>query len=200
MLSIFLPDMKFVLLHEAKNDDGIKAFFYDVWELYLKVCAHSFALDFAPVCQPMCALDRNESVSLGPHSDSKLGVRQSSAGQCEEILVDSCLHVLYGSERNRRLFAGPNVHHATAVRIRNSNSRWRLLSPHWGAVLSRVGRYSCEAVGDDPCCLSSCSSFGVFSSSHFSFPRRFSLYSFSTVGRSTLQQHSSTALIHLSCV
>jgi trafficking protein particle complex subunit 2 len=32
-------DMKFVLLHEAKNDDGIKAFFYDVWELYLKVRA-----------------------------------------------------------------------------------------------------------------------------------------------------------------
>jgi hypothetical protein len=30
-------DMKFVLLHEAKNDDGIKAFFTDVWELYVKV-------------------------------------------------------------------------------------------------------------------------------------------------------------------
>jgi hypothetical protein len=30
-------DMKFVLLHEAKNDDGIKSFFNDVWELYVKV-------------------------------------------------------------------------------------------------------------------------------------------------------------------
>ena len=29
--------MKFVLLHEARNDDGIKAFFVDVWELYVKV-------------------------------------------------------------------------------------------------------------------------------------------------------------------
>ena len=29
--------MKFVLLHEAKNDDGIKSFFMDVWELYVKV-------------------------------------------------------------------------------------------------------------------------------------------------------------------
>jgi hypothetical protein len=29
--------MKFILLHEAKNDDGIKAFFNDVWELYVKV-------------------------------------------------------------------------------------------------------------------------------------------------------------------
>lgn len=30
--------MKFVLLHEAKNDEGIRAFFMDVWELYVKVC------------------------------------------------------------------------------------------------------------------------------------------------------------------
>lgn len=29
--------MKFVLLHESRNDDGIKAFFSDVWELYVKV-------------------------------------------------------------------------------------------------------------------------------------------------------------------
>jgi hypothetical protein len=32
-------DMKFVLLHEGKNDDGIRAFFTDVWELYVKVCS-----------------------------------------------------------------------------------------------------------------------------------------------------------------
>jgi hypothetical protein len=30
-------DMKFVLLHEGKNDDGIRAFFTEVWELYMKV-------------------------------------------------------------------------------------------------------------------------------------------------------------------
>jgi hypothetical protein len=30
-------DMKFVLLHEGKNDEGIRAFFTDVWELYVKV-------------------------------------------------------------------------------------------------------------------------------------------------------------------
>ena len=30
-------DMKFVLLHEGKNDDGIRQFFMDVWELYVKV-------------------------------------------------------------------------------------------------------------------------------------------------------------------
>ena len=31
-------DMKFVLLHEAKNEEGIRAFFTEVWELYVKVC------------------------------------------------------------------------------------------------------------------------------------------------------------------
>lgn len=30
-------DMKFILLHEGKNDEGIRAFFMDVWELYIKV-------------------------------------------------------------------------------------------------------------------------------------------------------------------
>ena len=32
-------DMKFVLLHEGKNDDGIRLFFMEVWELYVKVNA-----------------------------------------------------------------------------------------------------------------------------------------------------------------
>ena len=30
-------DVKFVLLHEGKNDDGIRSFFVELWELYLKV-------------------------------------------------------------------------------------------------------------------------------------------------------------------
>ena len=29
--------MKFIILHETKNDDGIKVFFNDLWELYVKV-------------------------------------------------------------------------------------------------------------------------------------------------------------------
>lgn len=29
--------VKFVLLHDVKNDDGIRAFFVDLWEAYVKV-------------------------------------------------------------------------------------------------------------------------------------------------------------------
>ncbi|KAG6335302.1 hypothetical protein ID866_3786 [Astraeus odoratus] len=35
-------NMKFILLHEAKNDDGIRLFFHDVWELYLKTMLNPF--------------------------------------------------------------------------------------------------------------------------------------------------------------
>jgi len=34
--------MKFIILHETKNDDGIKVFFNDLWELYVKVRVLSF--------------------------------------------------------------------------------------------------------------------------------------------------------------
>lgn len=36
-LRVSMLDMKFVLLHDAKGDDGVKSFFMDVWELYIKV-------------------------------------------------------------------------------------------------------------------------------------------------------------------
>ena len=48
-----LPDMKFVLLHEGKNDDGIKSFFMDVWELYVKV---SFRFENNTVCERQLTL------------------------------------------------------------------------------------------------------------------------------------------------
>lgn len=39
--------MKFVLLHEGKNDDGIRGFFMEVWELYVKVGGWTSGLDGA---------------------------------------------------------------------------------------------------------------------------------------------------------
>jgi len=38
--------MKFIILHETKNDDGIKVFFNDLWELYVKVRVLSFYFRF----------------------------------------------------------------------------------------------------------------------------------------------------------
>ncbi|KAG6880059.1 hypothetical protein C0992_006871 [Termitomyces sp. T32_za158] len=34
--------MKFVLLHEGKNDEGIRQFFMEVWELYVKTMMNPF--------------------------------------------------------------------------------------------------------------------------------------------------------------
>ena len=46
--SIFLSlkeaniDIKMMLLHETRNDDGIRAFFSDVWECYVKTLLNPF--------------------------------------------------------------------------------------------------------------------------------------------------------------
>ncbi|KAF7306733.1 Transport protein particle complex subunit [Mycena indigotica] len=42
-------NMKFVLLHEGKNDDGIKSFFVDVWELYVKTMLNPFHTAHTPI-------------------------------------------------------------------------------------------------------------------------------------------------------
>jgi len=42
-------NMKFVLLHEGKNDDGIKSFFMDVWELYVKTMMNPFHTAHSPI-------------------------------------------------------------------------------------------------------------------------------------------------------
>ncbi|KAF8810250.1 transport protein particle complex subunit [Phlegmacium glaucopus] len=42
-------NMKFVLLHEGKNDDGIKSFFMDVWELYVKTLMNPFHTAHSPI-------------------------------------------------------------------------------------------------------------------------------------------------------
>lgn len=54
-------DMKFVLLHEARNDDGIKSFFMDVWELYVKVSVH---------CGPLFEYELMKAAASSDHAES----------------------------------------------------------------------------------------------------------------------------------
>lgn len=61
--------MKFVLLHEGKNDDGIRQFFADVWELYVKV---SDGCCWA-VGGSMFA-DNAEPLPYGAHNDPEYGI------------------------------------------------------------------------------------------------------------------------------
>lgn len=75
--------MKFIILHETKNDDGIKVFFTDLWELYLKVRAPSVA--YFPGVQSVS--DGHESVPHCAHADTQHGVRQSGEGEREEESV-----------------------------------------------------------------------------------------------------------------
>ncbi|KAI0699427.1 Sedlin [Cytidiella melzeri] len=42
-------NMKFVLLHEVRNDEGIKSFFMDVWELYVKTMLNPFHTAHSPI-------------------------------------------------------------------------------------------------------------------------------------------------------
>lgn len=60
--------MKFVLLHEGKNDDGIRQFFMDVWELYVKVRTDNNERGGSAHLQNK---DDAKSVSYGAHKDSK---------------------------------------------------------------------------------------------------------------------------------
>ncbi|GAC77209.1 hypothetical protein PANT_25d00034 [Moesziomyces antarcticus T-34] len=45
-------NVKFVLLHEHKHEDGIKSFFLELWEAYLKVAMNPFQDANAPIDNP----------------------------------------------------------------------------------------------------------------------------------------------------
>ncbi|PVG04158.1 Sedlin [Serendipita vermifera] len=45
-------NMKFVLLHEGKNEDGIRSFFMEVWELYVKAAMNPFHRSDRPITSP----------------------------------------------------------------------------------------------------------------------------------------------------
>ncbi|KNZ74414.1 Trafficking protein particle complex subunit 2 [Termitomyces sp. J132] len=61
-------NMKFVLLHEGKNDEGIRQFLMEVWELYVKVSGGCGVVGAAEDA------DDAEPVPHGAHSDWERGV------------------------------------------------------------------------------------------------------------------------------
>jgi hypothetical protein len=106
--------MKFVLLHEAKNDDGIKAFFYEVWELYLKVSPPSRIAASAAACQ--MPADHDEPLPHRPHPNPKHSLRHEGEGQCEEVLVTvSKVGDKYRIHREASLAATPLAHNGLVV-------------------------------------------------------------------------------------
>jgi hypothetical protein len=62
--------MKFVLLHEGKNDDGIRQFFMDVWELYVKV--RGFRRGFEAIL--IMGADDGKSLSYSTYSDEECSI------------------------------------------------------------------------------------------------------------------------------
>ncbi|TYJ53615.1 hypothetical protein B9479_005763 [Cryptococcus floricola] len=53
IVSAFLPTgVKFILLHDVKNDDGIRTFFVELWEIYIKVLMNPFHTVNTPITSP----------------------------------------------------------------------------------------------------------------------------------------------------
>lgn len=69
-----MADMKFVLLHEARNDDGIKSFFMDVWELYVKASVCAYVRRVGRIYSTTSLSDYAEPISYGTHADSQRGI------------------------------------------------------------------------------------------------------------------------------
>lgn len=79
-------DSKFLLLHEQKNDDGIKSFFTEVWELHVKVdekapCTDEYWSHLTKLT------DNNEPISDSSRSDPKRSFRQPGATKRKEVSI-----------------------------------------------------------------------------------------------------------------
>ena len=78
-------DMKFILLHETRNDDGIKSFFMDVWELYVKVSVTGFSRSLLPLRH--CYSDHAEPLPHRAYTDTKPSFRCARTCEREKISV-----------------------------------------------------------------------------------------------------------------
>lgn len=78
-----MVDIKMVLLHEHKLEEGIKSFFLDVWESYLKVsrprppstpwcCFKKLSLTLLPTS------NRVEQVMMNPFQDANSPIENAS--------------------------------------------------------------------------------------------------------------------------
>ncbi|CDZ96518.1 TRAPP 20 K subunit [Phaffia rhodozyma] len=47
------PNIKFILLHEQKNDEGIRLFFLEVWEAYVKIVLNPFHTSNTTIDNPV---------------------------------------------------------------------------------------------------------------------------------------------------
>ena len=68
-MTTYISDTKFVLLHEGKNDDGIRQFFMDIWELYVKVCIVSL--------QIISGEDKRLQTAMNPFQTAHTVIRSS---------------------------------------------------------------------------------------------------------------------------
>lgn len=79
--------VKFVLLHDVKNDDGIRLFFIDLWEAYIKVndiCSggvERFGLLISNV-------DITESILYRQHADKESSIRSQSESYGQKTFVN----------------------------------------------------------------------------------------------------------------
>ena len=65
-VSLIEVDTRFLLFHDSKNEDAIKNFFYEVYELYVKVRVFN---------RRKAHVDYNESVLRDEHKDQLANIR-----------------------------------------------------------------------------------------------------------------------------
>ena len=109
-----------MLLHDVKNEDGIRQFFLDVWEAYVKVSVSSYASDNFQSIGCSLTPDRTQPVSHAYDADTESLFRAEDQVFGETQLVDNAWD------------------HPISRALRPSPLRWRLEARRAG---QRGGEY-----------------------------------------------------------